>query len=150
MYPPVLRKLDWMLETSRSPGFETLAKIPRYSSGTAPDVRRLPFYASFPRHIVAPMKHSFPSIFSYQKIKTSLRLNAKKLKWTELSCFSATDVFRMVFWLVFRQFFWLGFIASFAFPDFYIQWLSEICSSIQRRDRIGIQPISLLGIYCTW
>ena len=91
-------------------------------------------------------RHLFPSIFSCQKPKTSLRLNAERLKWTELYCFPAAHVFRAVFWLVFRQFFWLGFIASFAFPDYYIQWLSEVRSSIQRRDRIGIQPISLLGI----
>jgi hypothetical protein len=95
------------------------------------------------------VKHLFPIVFSCQKRKTPLRMNAKRLKWTELSCFSATDVFRVVFMVSFRQFFWLGFIARFAFPDYYIQWHSEVCSSIQRRDRIGIRPISLLSIYGT-
>jgi hypothetical protein len=42
-----------------------------------------------------------------------------------------------------RQFFWLCVIACLAFP--VSQWHREVCSALQRRDRIGIAPISLLG-----
>jgi hypothetical protein len=71
-----------MLETGRSLGFKVLAKMPRYSSGTAPDFHRLPFYASLPEQIIVPVKHLFPFIFSSQKNRN---LSARERKEVEIN-----------------------------------------------------------------
>ena len=71
----------------------------------------------------------------YQKIST-LQMRAFLNISPRLS-----QVKRCVFY---RQFFWLRLIAHFAFP--VSQWHLEARSSLQRRDRVGLTPTSLLSL----
>jgi len=49
------KQVSWLRKT---------IEAPHYSSGTAPDFHRLPFYASLPGQLSAQLKRLFPIIFS--------------------------------------------------------------------------------------
>ena len=104
MYPLVHRKFVRMLETGSSPGFGSLLfrpfsstlcsmvklrNAPRYSSETAPDVRRLPCQASLQSMVLCLCEAPVPLYFQLSKTKNPSAPKRKEVEINRVILFSS-------------------------------------------------------------